>query len=151
MSWIYENRRNWRIALFAFIMVAFIGPWGFDLINVPSQYECSAPNIRLEGDFCGVPLSGIRFYLWAGSGFISICVGLITGKSINFEMIRELVIVLLLLIPLLPIFSTSLLILFECVGCIPGLDRVKGQPKDYQCQCQYRAVQQGQTESEVCP
>jgi hypothetical protein len=27
-------------------------------INVPAEYPCSAPFVRLRGDFCGVPLSG---------------------------------------------------------------------------------------------
>ena len=35
-----------RIAFLIAMIVAFLGPWVFDLINVPAQYECS-PNIRL--------------------------------------------------------------------------------------------------------
>ena len=111
MSWINEHQRNWRIALLLLMIVAFMGPWAFDLINVPSEYECSAPFVRLEGDFCGGPLSGIGLFFWISSSFISIGIGLATGEFVFFERIRELLISLLLFLPLLPIFSTLLLIL----------------------------------------
>jgi len=34
----------------------------FDQINVPAEYACDKPFIRLEGDFCGSPLSGFQFF-----------------------------------------------------------------------------------------
>jgi hypothetical protein len=34
----------------------------FDQINVPAEYACDEPFIRLEGDFCGYPLSGLQFF-----------------------------------------------------------------------------------------
>ena len=46
-------------------VLALLGPWTFDVINVPAEYECSAPFIRLDGNFCGMTLSGIQFFwLW---------------------------------------------------------------------------------------
>jgi len=89
--------------------VAFLGPWTFDRIYVPSKYECSAPFIRLEGDFCGIPLSGIQVFFWLSSGLTA---RLVTGEFVISERIREfLLISLFLLLPLLPILSTLLLIL----------------------------------------
>jgi hypothetical protein len=111
MSWITEHQRNWRIALLVVMVVAFMGPWGFDLINVPAEYECSAPNFRIEGDFCGMPISGIRGYLGISGGFISISVSLLTGEFVFPERMYELLIIWLFLFPLLPIISTLLLIL----------------------------------------
>ena len=107
MSWINQHQRNWRIALLVLMVVAFMGPWAFDRVNVPSEYECSAPYIRLVGDFCGVPASGFRVC----GGIISISVGLVTGEFVLFEMDREILISLLLLSPFLPVFSTLFLIL----------------------------------------
>lgn len=46
--------RFWRVIILAMLMVSFVGPWLFDLIWVPVEYDC-APNIRLEENFCGVP------------------------------------------------------------------------------------------------
>jgi len=109
MIWIREHHRVWRIAILVLLLVAFLGPWTFDRIYVPSEYTCSAPNIRLDGDFCGIPLSGIQVFFWLSSGLIA---GLVTGEFVNSERIREfLLISLILLLPLLPILSTLLLIL----------------------------------------
>ena len=110
MSWIYEHQRNWRIALLILMVLALMGPWAFDQINVPAKYECTAPNVRLEGDFCGVPITGLQSILWLGSGLTFIIFGLLTGDFALFEMIRELLIVWLLLFPFLPFISTLLLI-----------------------------------------
>ena len=111
MSWISEHQRSWRIALLVVMVVAFLGPWSFDRINVPAKYECSPPNIRLVGDFCGVPMSGVRIIFWTGGGFISIIFGLQTGEFVFSERIRELLTIWLLLFPVLPFISTLLLIL----------------------------------------
>jgi hypothetical protein len=59
MSWLNQNARLWRIIILVLLVLTFIGPWGYDRINVPAQYECSPPNFRLEGDFCGMPLPGV--------------------------------------------------------------------------------------------
>jgi len=71
MSWIYENQHKWRITLLVVMVVAFMGPWTFDRIYVPAKYECSAPFIRLEGDFCGIPMSGLRFFFLDKRWFLS--------------------------------------------------------------------------------
>lgn len=110
MSWIYEHQRNWRIALLILMVLALMGPWVFDRINVPAKYDC-APNVRLEGDFCGVPMTGMNSILWIGSGLAFMIFGLLTGEFALFERIRELLIAWLLLFPLLPFISTLLLIL----------------------------------------
>ena len=110
MAWIKKNRRAWRIALLILMLVALMGPWTFDRLYVPSEYECSAPNIRLDGNFCGVPLSGVSVFFWMSSGLIPLTVGVITGEVIFSERSREFLLLLLLFLPLLPIFSTLLLI-----------------------------------------
>ena len=111
MSWINEHQNDWRKALLVAMLVAFLGPWTFERLYVPAEYACSAPNFRLEGDFCGAPISGILIMAWIGSGFISIIFGLLTEGSDLFDRIREILISLLLLFTLLPIFSTLLLTL----------------------------------------
>ena len=111
MSWIYEHQRNLRMAFLILLVLTFIGPWVFERINVPAKYRCSPPNVRLEGDFCGVPLSGLQSILWIGSGLTFMIFGLLTGEFVLSEGIREFLIVWLLLFPLLPFISTLLLIL----------------------------------------
>ena len=49
-----------RGALIAVFVVSMAGPWVYDRIMVPAQFACSAPFIRLDGDFCGTPMSGFH-------------------------------------------------------------------------------------------
>ena len=62
MSWINENRNFIRPIILIVFVITLIGPWMFDQINVPAEYACDKPFIRLEGDFCGIPLSGFQFF-----------------------------------------------------------------------------------------
>lgn len=58
MSWLYENKRVWRAVLLGLVAVALLGPWNFRLSYVLPQFECTPPNVRLEGNFCGRAVSG---------------------------------------------------------------------------------------------
>jgi hypothetical protein len=89
MSWINKHKRVWRVAILVLLLVAIMGPWTFDRINVPSEYPCSTPNIRLEGDFCGTPMSGIWIFSWMVGGFINAGVGLVTSALGFTEWARE--------------------------------------------------------------
>jgi hypothetical protein len=111
MSWVSEHQLTWRMALLVLMVVAIIGPWSFDRVYVPTEFECEPPHLRLEGDFCGFPLSGIRLFSWLVSALFSIPVGLINGEYAFSERMREFLFSWLLLIPLLPVFSTLLLVL----------------------------------------
>jgi hypothetical protein len=78
-------------------------------INVPAKYACSAPYIRLEGDFCGSPLSGL-YLLWAVAGVPIRTAGELLSEGAVSEP-RELVAVCLFLLLTLPFLSTLLLLL----------------------------------------
>jgi len=111
LSWINEHKTAWRVAVLIVLLVAMMGPWTFDLIHVPAEFPCSAPFIRLEGDFCGTPLSGI-WILWAiVSEFINMVVGLVTGAMGFIEWARLFLVSLFLFLLVLPFFSTLLSIL----------------------------------------
>jgi hypothetical protein len=114
MSWINEHKRVWRVAILVLLLVAIMGPWTFDRINVPAEYPCSAPDIRLEGDFCGMPISGIWIFSWMIGGFIIMGVELVTGATgfadSGGEFLRAFLFIMVLLLLLLPIFSTLFLI-----------------------------------------
>lgn len=111
MAWIKNRKGVWRISILVLLGVALLGPWTFDLIWVPSEYSCSAPNIRLDEDYCGIPLSGIWLFRWMVGGFIYVTTELVT-RAISFgDWTREFLFGLLLFLPILPIFSTLHLIL----------------------------------------
>ncbi len=56
--WFIRYKHALRLAILALLIISLLGPWMFDLINVPAEYPCDEPFVRLEGDFCGYPLSG---------------------------------------------------------------------------------------------
>jgi hypothetical protein len=110
MSWINRHKRIWRAAILLLLLVALLGPWAFEQINVPAQYPCSPPFIRLEGDFCGIPLSGMRIFFGMVGGFISIVVGFVSGATILAgragEFLGMFLYLLLLFLLFLPFIST---------------------------------------------
>jgi hypothetical protein len=106
-----RHYRLWRIAFCALLLIAFVGPWTFDLIWVPSDYFCDAPYFRLDEDYCGIPLSGIWQYRWGLDISIDSSIGLVTGKLGFSDWVRDFLFSLLLLLPLLPLINTLLLIL----------------------------------------
>jgi hypothetical protein len=111
MSWIHQHRQELRAIILALLSLALIGPWMFDRIHVPAEYTCHRPNVRLYGDFCGVPLSGLRLLSIMVGGLMSTSKGLVTGSMRFSDWGREFVFSLLGLLILLPIFSTLLLVL----------------------------------------
>jgi len=109
LPWFVENKKILRLAVLALLFIAMLGPWMFDLINVPAEYTCSLPNVRLYGDFCGLPLSGFEFFKLFIGGFFYMLFTLTTGTFVNYP--RELLIGLYVL-PLIP-FITSLILLWK--------------------------------------
>jgi len=108
MSLIIENKVWWRKLVLALFVISMLGPWAFDLLNVPAQYPCDMPSVRLYGDFCGYPMSGFGAVKWAAGGFFYILDELIKG---NFAArIPELIIPIYAWIIILPFFSILLLI-----------------------------------------
>lgn len=107
MSWFNENRSIVRVAILALLIVSLFGPWMYDVIHVPAEYTCDKPFVRLEGDFCGLPLSGIKFFTWFTGGFFYIIVEILKGSFTG--RFRELIAGLSIL-PLIPFVTTILLL-----------------------------------------
>lgn len=110
MIWINEHKRFWRTAVFILLLIAIIGPWSMDKIYVPAEYVCSAA-IRLEGDFCGIPLSGLWIFTAILGNFFSVTVRLISDAQSLTNVTRELIFSILYLFLLVPLFTTLRLIL----------------------------------------
>jgi hypothetical protein len=111
MDWIAEHARVWRsVALLLLLVALVIGPWVYDEISVPAEYPCEAPFVRLEGDFCGVPLHGTWMAFALGGQFFLTITGLVTGKLALAESGRQLAISLAGFLALLPMVSTLLMI-----------------------------------------
>jgi hypothetical protein len=109
--WIDEHKSVWRVAVLVLLLVAMTGPWAFDVVDVPSEYPCSAPYIRLEGDLCGIPLSGVWAYGWMLNWMATGSEGLLRGAVSLVDWTRGLLFGLFMCLFLLPVVSTLLLIL----------------------------------------
>jgi O-antigen/teichoic acid export membrane protein len=107
MSWINKHQRIRRIAFLIALAVAFSGPWFFDRIYVPAEYSCSPPNMRLDGNFCGIPISLTSFLPSLGRDFMYMASTLVTS---GIDPMLLLFFLFLLLLAL-PFISTLTLIL----------------------------------------
>ncbi len=114
MNLIRDHHHTLRISILVLLLVSFLGPWAFDRIHVPAKYDCF-PNIRLEGDFCGSPLSGIRMFAWIIGRVLNMVNELITHKMVlthrGFEFLISFLYGFLIFLLILPIINTILLFL----------------------------------------
>jgi hypothetical protein len=109
MVWLKRYGQFGRMAILVLLLAAFIGPWAYDRIHVPAEYPCTPPNVRLEGDFCGGPVSGLWIFT-AVAGLIATVALAIADPAALAERARDIIAALLLLLLLLPIFSTLLML-----------------------------------------
>ncbi|MCO5195847.1 MAG: hypothetical protein M9930_21525 [Anaerolineae bacterium] len=107
MSRVNDHIQQWRLVTLVLLLVALLGPWLFDRVNVPVEYPCSAPYIRLEGDFCGMPHSGMWLVATFVSGFGR---GAIAGEFSLVETGRALLSSLIPFILVMPVLSALILI-----------------------------------------
>ncbi|MCA9978826.1 MAG: hypothetical protein KC413_23865 [Anaerolineales bacterium] len=109
MFWFRQHARYWRIIILVLLAITFIGPWGYDLLDVPAPYDCSGSSFRVNDDFCGMPLPGVWAVL---TSFGLVFVTLLQGDSsatFSILLIRVLFGLFILVTPL-PIFSSLFLL-----------------------------------------
>jgi hypothetical protein len=107
MSWLNEHKRGWRITFVILLIIAIIGPWFLERINIPSPHDC--PGIRLDDNFCGTPTSILRIMIFILFNLTDFMTSLLNGIST----LTALLLISAGIIILLPLFSTLILILFE--------------------------------------
>lgn len=105
--WFVEHKNILRGMILLLLIASMLGPWMFDTINVPAKYMCSAPYVRLYGDFCGVPVTGVQVFGWLFIWFPYMLLEMI--KATFAGRFRELLVVISIL-PLIPFFTTLFLI-----------------------------------------
>jgi hypothetical protein len=114
VSWLHRLRWIWRVIALVLLAVALLGPWWFDRIYVPVQYTCSNSVVRLEGDFCGVPMSGMGLLFILVTASIERLMEGITGAAAPLDLADALPAVLaftaVALALVLPFLTTLLLI-----------------------------------------
>jgi len=97
------------------LLVAIAAPWWLDLVFVPGKYPCSSPFIRVRDNFCGIPMSGVWIFVGLANRFIEIIKEIVTGETVIINpvdaILKFFLYCLFVLIPVLPLFTTWLLIL----------------------------------------
>jgi len=115
MVWMIEHKQKIRAFILVLMIVSFMGPWGFDKTNVPAQYACNPPSIRLEGDFCGHPISGFQNFIWIigdfGNGIMRILKGEFIFDQTAFNLWIGLVYSLVVIFLILPIINNFVMLL----------------------------------------
>lgn len=112
MLWFKEHKRNWRVFFLAMLALAIFGPWFFDRVSVPLPYTCSPPYIRLDDDFCGIPISITWLLREIPSLFSYLISGLISGDHQSYAT-REWLVLLFSIFVILPFLSTPIVIKWE--------------------------------------
>lgn len=107
MAWLSRRRNLVRFTLLILLVISMMGPWAFDRIYVPDEHTCEPPFVRIDGDFCGSIMSWFSLFSWFTDGFLTTLRRLIAGLSAGQA--REFLAVLLVMLPVLPFFSTLLL------------------------------------------
>jgi len=97
-----------RGAFIAGFLLSIAGPWFYDEIMVPAQYECSAPFIRLEGDFCGLPQSGFHLIIFPLGALLQIFLSGSGGSALSAVGFRDLAVMAAFIALLLPAITTIL-------------------------------------------
>ncbi len=107
MKWLgkWGTAVRWRITQLALLSIALAGPWVYEKIHVPAAYPCSPPSIRLEGDFCGLPMSGFAILAFAGEGIYHIAAGVASDPASPAGRLSELRWIGLMLALALPLFA----------------------------------------------
>lgn len=110
--WFIKHKNILRQVALALLIISLLGPWGYDRIHVPAEYTCSLPNIRLYGDFCGMPMSWLSGFLLFAGAFFHILWQLITGTFTGRggELLGVFLLALPIALPILPLFSFLLLL-----------------------------------------
>jgi CDP-diglyceride synthetase len=75
---------RWKVVrpiAFGLLVLALSGPWYYDEINVPAEFVCQKPNIRLYGDFCGLPITGLGILAGLGSEVIALAERIPSGAA----------------------------------------------------------------------
>jgi hypothetical protein len=112
MTWLIAHKQYTRITFMILLLVALSGTWAYDLIHVPAQYDCSLPNVRLQGDYCGIPFSVFGHY----RVFLIPMIGHL-GEAVSFILAGQASVGIFLLsfgqpfLPLLPLLTTPILLL----------------------------------------
>lgn len=105
MASVIVQRKVVRRVAVTIALLALVGPWAYDRINVPAEFACQAPSVRLGGDYCGLPLSGVWLLTGLGQELASFAQRVAVGERRFDDLGRALIYLWALMMLLLPILG----------------------------------------------
>jgi len=108
MASIQKYRFVGRVMLLVLLGISFVGPWFFDLIWVPAEYDCNLPFVRLDNDFCGQPMSFLQYFGMIIGSSLSTTRAVVSGSLTLDDWSREYLFSFLFFLTVLPFFSNIL-------------------------------------------
>ncbi len=103
MAWISQHK-NWvRMLVFVLLLIAIVGPWGYEGDGVPPPEFCHPPFLLLENGNCVGRMSGAFVLSFSTLAIPSLISQFLSGELVLSERGREFLIILpALLMVLLP-------------------------------------------------
>lgn len=125
MLWFKEHKSIWRVVFLGMLALAITGPWFFDRVHVPQPHTCSLPNVRLDDNFCGVPISITWLIRVMPAQFVYLVDGLINGTPRPHNYARaEWLMLLHSTLLVLPFLSTLALLIWHKLNWLSLLQRI---------------------------
>ncbi len=112
MAWLREHLTVVRLCVLALLIIALLGPWVYENLSVPDQYDCAPSLVRIRPGFCGDPMSGWFVIGYFGMAFLGVLWALISGAA-TFQQAGPGLIAALVWLPILPLLSSLLLLLWR--------------------------------------
>lgn len=110
MACLREHLTIVRLCVLALLIIALLGPWVYENLSVPDQYDCAPSLVRIRPGFCGDPMSGWVVIGYFGMAFLGVLWALISGAA-TFQDAGPNLIAALVWLPILPLLSSLLLLL----------------------------------------
>jgi len=110
MASIQKYRFVGRVMLLVLLGISFVGPWFFDVIMVPAEYECNLPFVRLDDELCGRPISFLQYFWMIIGSSVSTTRALVSGSLTLYDWSREYLFGFMFYLAVLPIFSILFLL-----------------------------------------
>lgn len=93
------RKLNWRLLILALMLITFFGPWGYDLLNIPGEFDCEWPTFRVAEEFCGYPFPGFIAIGSAPFVGLSVVAEIVQGEALP-SLLNRFGVLFALLVPL---------------------------------------------------
>lgn len=111
MAWMIQHKKQVRIGIFVLLVIAILGPWGYEHDGVPPAEWCHHPFLLLENGNCVGRESGAFFLLISTAAFPALILQFLSGALVLSDLrLQSMFTLIFLILFCLPVISTVLLV-----------------------------------------